>query len=209
MSSFTLPGILKTKDRRRFLKNAGNRLQDYTVSFWRLEIRESTYAMVTICKINISPRRWRQNVDPDYTVSSWIRRQKSSLWKNGNHLSHNMTSWIWKQKLLPTRCWSPRNFTWYQNPGVHNPRGISFTWSGTALHFSPLLHNNAGYVRVCVCDYRLSRAVMQVTAAAGKVRDGTLPHLAGWTFNRTVCNSLTQFHIVALCTSSTLADNKW
>jgi hypothetical protein len=32
-------------------------------------------------------------------------------------------------------------------------------------------NNNAEYVRVCV--YRLSRAAMQVTAAAGKVRDGT------------------------------------
>lgn len=55
---------------------------------------------------------------------------------------------------------------------------------GTAFHFSPLLNNNAEYVRVCV--YRLSRAVMQVTAAAGKVSDGTLPHLEAWTHNQTV-----------------------
>lgn len=52
-----------------------------------------------------------------------------------------------------------------------------------------------GMLRVCV--YRLSRAVMQVTVAAGKVRDGTLPYLVGWTYNHTVYNSLTQFHIVA------------
>jgi hypothetical protein len=31
------------------------------------------------------------------------------------------------------------------------------------------------------CVYRLSRAVMQVTAAAGKVRDGTLLYLVAWT----------------------------